>query len=363
MRTWPRAKLTDGMGGLLFAVLMIVPGAYAGACPDTVLLKPDNRPVKGEVVKETVDGLVLLDERNNRIEMKWERVSRVQYGVPNPAWEIAVQEFERKNYDSAAVSCKAVLEDSSLREVVKPCVYRMLAIHLGEPPREFLWQWRNKDKEFHRHGVITPSDFYRKYVGFDLDSMTCLIHCPTADKPFGKMYTIDYLGNVVEGDIIRYLNIEMDIFKAAAVEMLKAGKPVWFGCDVGKMLERDLGILDSNLYDYSSVYGAPFRAGKGERIDYGHSVMTHAMVLTGVDLDDAGKPRKWRVENSWGEKIGAKGYMVMTDSWFDEYLYEIAVDKQFLPAELLPVLKTDPVRLPPWDPMGSLATSARLLGR
>jgi len=132
MRTWPRAKLTDGMGGLLFAVLMIVPGAYAGACPDTVLLKPDNRPVKGEVVKETVDGLVLLDERNNRIEMKWERVSRVQYGVPNPAWEIAVQEFERKNYDSAAVSCKAVLEDSSLREVVKPCVYRMLAICLSQ---------------------------------------------------------------------------------------------------------------------------------------------------------------------------------------------------------------------------------------
>jgi len=235
--------------------------------------------------------------------------------------------------------------------------YRMLCVHLGEPPQSFSWQWRDKDNRFHREGQMTPQEFYRRYVDYDLDSMTCLIHCPTADKPLNKLYTIQHLGNVVEGHIVRYLNVDISVFKQAAVEMLKNERPVWFGCDVGKMLERDLGILDLDLYDYASVYGFEFKADKAERVDYGHSLMTHAMVFTGVDLADDGTPRKWRVENSWGEKIGDKGFLVMSDRWFDAYMYEVVVDKRFVPAELLPLLETDPTVLPPWDPMGALAVA------
>ena len=163
------------------------------------------------------------------------------------------------------------------------------------------------------------------------------------------------MGNVVEGHIIRYLNVDLPIFKQAAVDMLRNEEPVWFGCDVGKVLERELGVLDLDLYDYQLLYGVNFRADKAERVDYGHSVMTHAMVFTGVDLDDTGKPLKWRVENSWGDKIGDKGFLVMSDAWFDAYMYEIVVDKRFVPEALLPILETDPVVLPPWDPMGALA--------
>jgi len=235
--------------------------------------------------------------------------------------------------------------------------YRMLCVHLGEPPQSFSWQWRDKDNRFHREGQMTPQEFYRRYVDYDLDSMTCLIHCPTADKPLNKLYTVQHLGNVVEGHIVRYLNVDISVFKQAAVEMLKNERPVWFGCDVGKMLERDLGILDLDLYDYASVYGFEFKADKAERVDYGHSLMTHAMVFTGVDLADDGAPRKWRVENSWGEKIGDKGFLVMSDRWFDAYMYEVVVDKRFVPAELLPLLETDPTVLPPWDPMGALAVA------
>lgn len=236
-------------------------------------------------------------------------------------------------------------------------IYRMLAIHLGEPPREFSWQWHDRDKEFHRDGKMTPHDFFKKYVDFDFDSWACLIHCPTSDKPFSKLYTISYLGNVVEGDIIRYLNVDMDVFKKAAVDMIVDGKPVWFGCDVSKMMDRDGGILDFDLYDYGLVYNTRFTADKAERVDYGHSVMTHAMVLTGVDLDEDGRPVKWRVENSWGEKVGEKGFMVMSERWFEEFTYEIAVEKKYIPKELLPVLDTEPVPLPPWDPMGALANT------
>jgi bleomycin hydrolase len=237
-------------------------------------------------------------------------------------------------------------------------IYRMLCIHLGVPPKHFLWQWHDKDDQFHRDGEITGQEFFNKYVNYDLDSVACLINCPTADKPFEKMYTVEYLGNVVGGEIIRYLNVDMPVFKQAAIEMIKAGKPVWFGCDVGKMMERNLGILDMEVYDYGLVYDTAFVSDKAERVEYGQSVMTHAMVLTGVDLDESGHPVKWRVENSWGDKLGDKGFFVMSDHWFDEFMYEIAVEKRFMPSELLPVLETEPIRLHPWDPMGSLATAS-----
>lgn len=238
-------------------------------------------------------------------------------------------------------------------------VYRMLCIHLGEPPTDFLWQWRDKDKNFHRDGLLTPQQFREKYVDIDLDNMVCLIHCPQNETPYNKLFTVNYLGNVVGGHGVRYLNVEMDVLKQASVAMIKDGKPVWFGCDVGKMFDRDLGLMDTELYDFEGVYGVPFHMTKAERLDYGASLMTHAMVFTGVDLDDdpehLDKPRKWRVENSWGDKNGDKGFMLMTDAWFDQFNYEVVVEKKYVAPELLAILETDPIGLPPWHPMGSLA--------
>jgi bleomycin hydrolase len=237
-------------------------------------------------------------------------------------------------------------------------VYRMLCIHLGEPPKEFLWQWRDKDKAFHRDGVLTPHQFYEKHIGHDLDDMVCLIHCPQAAKQYNTLYTINYLGNVVGGEIIRYLNVEVDVMKRAAIDMIKDGKPVWFGCDVGKMFDRDLGAMDLDILDFEGVYGVEFGMDKAARLDYGASLMTHAMVFTGVDLDENDRPTKWRVENSWGDKNGDKGFMVMTDPWFEEYNYEVVVERKYVPAEILKLLDGEPVGLPPWDPMGALASAS-----
>jgi bleomycin hydrolase len=236
-------------------------------------------------------------------------------------------------------------------------VYRMLVIHLGEPPTEFDWQWRDKDEKFSRDGVITPLQFVEKHIPIDkIDDLVCLIHCPMSDKEFNKMYTVEYLGNVIGGHIIRYLNVDLPVIKKAALDQLMDDRAVWFGCDVGKGLDRDLGILDLGVLDYGLVYGTTFDMDKRQRLEYGHSAMNHAMVFTGVDVEDE-RPRKWRVENSWGEKAGEKGFLVMTDSWFDEYMYEVVVDKKHLPAGLLPILETEPIKLPPWDPMGALARS------
>ncbi len=233
-------------------------------------------------------------------------------------------------------------------------IYRMLCIHLGEPPVEFYWQWRDKDKALHQDGVLTPHEFLGNHIPVDLDSMICLINCPTLE--YNRLYTVDYLGNVAGGHIVRYLNVEVPVMKAAALSMIKEERPVWFGCDVGKSFDRDLGLMDAELYDYTGLYGTDFRMSKSERLDYGHSQMNHAMVFTGVDLDQNGNPAKWRVENSWGDKGGEKGFMIMTDAWFDEYNYEVVVDKKHLEQSFLDILTTDPIHLPPWHPMGSLAS-------
>jgi bleomycin hydrolase len=169
------------------------------------------------------------------------------------------------------------------------------------------------------------------------------------------MFTVEYLGNVVEGGIVKYLNVEIDVMKDLARRSILGGEPVWFGCDTGKMSRRDLGIWDKHLYDYPALYETDFPMDKATRLAYHETQMTHAMLFTGVDVmgDTA---RRWRVENSWGDEPGRKGFFVMNDNWFDEYVFEIAVRKDELSPELQEALEQEPIVLPAWDPMGALAS-------
>lgn len=245
----------------------------------------------------------------------------------------------------------------SIKETFLGEFYKMIVICLGKPPSEFYWEWRDKDEKFHRHGKITPVGFFNEFINVNLDDYVCLINAPTADKPLNRTYTVKNLGNVVEGKPIRYLNADMESLKKAAMGAIMDNHAVWFGCDVGQMLATELGAMDLGIYDYDLVFGTGFNLDRASRLDYGCSKMTHAMLLTGVDLDENGRARKWRVENSWGAKIGDKGFMYMMDGWFDEYLYEVVVSRKYLPLELIRALETEPVHLEPWDPMGSLARS------
>ena len=233
-------------------------------------------------------------------------------------------------------------------------IYRILSIHLGTPPESFDWQWKDRDGEFHRDGTMTPLEFVEKYISTPMEEFVCLVHDPRRANPPGRTYTVQYLGNVVDGTRIKYLNIDIDLMKDIAMRMLQDGRPVWMGCDTGKQMHRDKGLWDADLFDYSSVYGAEFSMNKEERLEFHQTAMTHAMLFTGVDVVD-GKPRRWRVENSWDDKVGEKGFFLMNDSWFAEYMFEIAAPVDYLPQDLRSALDLEPVVLPPWDPMGSLA--------
>ena len=244
----------------------------------------------------------------------------------------------------------------NLKNNMLSTVYKMLVIHLGEPPKNFTWQVRDKKKKFLRYENLTPQDFFRDHVGLELSDLVCLINCPMSDKEYKKVYSVEFLGNVVEGQPIRYLNTEIEILKKAAIESIKNDDPVWFGCDVGKYLHRSHGVMDTSLFDFNLFYGTDFSLDKASRLEYGESKMTHAMLFTGVDLDANGSPKKWRVENSWGDRNGEKGFYIMSDEWFDEFLYEIVVDKKYLDDEYVKLFEKEEAKLlPPWDPMGALA--------
>lgn len=246
----------------------------------------------------------------------------------------------------------------SLREIKQATlglVHRMLCIHLGTPPTSFEWQWKDKDGQFHRDGELTPLAFAERYISTPMNEFVCLVHDPRPANPTGKTYAIEFLGNVLGGKGIKYLNVDIQLMKELAVKLLETGSPVWFGCDTGKQMHRDKGIWDADLFDYSEIYDAEFSLDKTARLEYHLTRMTHAMLFTGVDTLN-GKPRKWRVENSWDDKVGDKGFFLMNDSWFDEYMFEIAVPKSYLPETLSAAFELEPVVLPPWDPMGSLAS-------
>ena len=235
-------------------------------------------------------------------------------------------------------------------------IYSLLVKALGEVPETFTYEYRDKDGNFQRIQDITPREFFQTYVGWDLENMVSLLNAPTADKPYKRAYTVKYLGTVKEAKPVTYINAPIEALKEAAIRSIQAGEPVWFGCDVGKMSERKHGIMDSQTYVYDLVLGQDILLNKAERLDYGESLLTHAMVFVGVDLDANGKPIKWKVENSWGDAVGDKGIFSMEDAWFDEYNYQIAVNKKYIDSKWLKALDEPVIKLEPWDPMGALAT-------
>ncbi|BDO40849.1 aminopeptidase [Cellulomonas sp. NTE-D12] len=264
----------------------------------------------------------------------------------------------RARLRKGALALRAAVADggdvAAVKAQILTDVHTILTIHLGTPPTSFDWQWTDDEKQFHRDGVLTPQQFFERYVTLDLTQYVCLVDDPRTEHPKGAALTVANLGNVVGGRQVRYVNAPMATIKELAAASIVSGEPVWFGCDVKPQMHREDGIWAADLFDYSGVYGVDLSTTKEERVVSGESAMTHAMLLTGVDVVD-GTPRRWRVENSWGDDKADKGFFTMDDSWFDEYVFEVVVRTDALPEDLRPALTAEPLVLPAWDPMGALA--------
>ena len=235
--------------------------------------------------------------------------------------------------------------------------HRMLTIHLGTPPTSFDWEWTDKDGVFHRDGRITPQEFWKRYVNAGLEDYVCLVDDPRPEHPKGRKIGIEHLGNVAGGDPTEYLNVPVEVMKDCARRLMsEQGLPVWFGADCHPMMDRKAGQWATDLFEYGRVYGVDFDMDKEQRVRFGDSAQNHAMAFVGVDVADDGRTtNRWRVENSWGGDIANKGYFTMSDDWFSQYVYEVAVPKSMLSEEYRRAFDQEAIMLPAWDPMGALA--------
>ncbi|PID94175.1 MAG: aminopeptidase [Bacteroidetes bacterium] len=228
-------------------------------------------------------------------------------------------------------------------------IYNMLALTLGEPPTQFTWRYRDADDNISEAKSYTPLSFYEEFVGVDLDDYVMLMNDPT--RPYNTLYEIDYDRNALEGINWVFINLPNEKIKDFAIKSIKDNEAMYFSCDVGKQLDREEGSLDVHNFDYESLMGVSFGMDKKERILTFESGSSHGMTLVAVDLNQEGKPTKWLLENSWGASNGFEGHLIMTDEWFDEYMFRVVINKKYIDPEILKILKTSPVLLPPWDPM------------
>lgn len=252
-----------------------------------------------------------------------------------------------------ALELRAAKSDKQAQKLKKQMlseVYRILCLCFGQPVQEFEWTCYNAQGESQGCKTYTPQSFYQEYVGWDLNhDYVMLMNDPS--REYYKLYEIEYDRHLYDGDNWLYLNLPVDRIKEMAIASIRENKAMYFSCDVAKFLNRSNGTLDLNNFDYESLLGVEFTMDKKQRIQTHSSGSSHAMTLIAVDVDAEGKPQKWMVENSWGASYGYKGNLIMTDEWFDEYMFRLVVERRFVPEDLLKLLEQEPIQLPSWDPM------------
>ena len=266
-----------------------------------------------------------------------------------------IDSLARKERKDALLLRKLVKEgkQDQLEKAKKQClneVYRMVSVALGEPPKKFDLEYRDDDKKYHLEKDLTPRQFVQKYFkDFHFDDYVCLSNCPNHE--FNKLYHMPLCDNVDGGDQIKFLNVPIEYLAQAAVAQLKAGDAVIFGNDVLKQMERKTGYLDTELYKTDALFSVDTQMSKADRLATGEGFATHDMTLVGVD-EDKGQIRKWKVENSWGDKYGHKGFYEMSQKWFEDYVYDVVVRKEFLTKEQVKLAEGPAIDLKPWDNIG-----------
>lgn len=268
----------------------------------------------------------------------------------------------------------------ALKDEYMGTVYRICAVSLGEPPEKFDFFARtkddaegdkkcdgkackcNKDKSDKpktgkderpqiREIGITPLEFYKKYVPVDVNDFATLANAPLKNRPFNQRYRIRFSANVAEAGDMEFVNVPLDVFKKAALDQLTAGHPIWFACDCTQFALRKDGFFDQSVVRVDQLFGTEFTGDKAHGLEYGDSPSNHAMTFTGVNLGEDGKPNRWKVENSWGKDAGKDGYYVMSDAWFDRYVTELIIRKEYLDDATRALLTAEPVELDPWQPL------------
>lgn len=264
-------------------------------------------------------------------------------------WKLREMGLELRNMSKKGKNIKVL---QAKKEEMLGTIYNVLTLAYGIPPTEFTWSRRDKNGKIISTQKYTPKSFYQEFWnGEDLcDNYIMVMNDPLRD--YYKVYRIDYDRHTYDGHDWLYLNLPVDEIKPMAIASIKDSTAMYFSCDVAKYLNRSKGTLDINNFDYESLLGIKFNMNKQQRVQTHASGSSHAMTMIAVDIDsNSGKINKWMVENSWGKDSGHKGKLIMTDKWFDEYMFRLVFNKKYVPAKYLDMMKQKPISLPAWDPM------------
>ena len=285
----------------------------------------------------------------------------MKYGVVPR--EVMPETFQSENTSQMAMILKWKLREYALelrtlkankamerKEAMLTEIYRILTECLGVPPTEFEWTRYDKSGKAVSTKKYTPKSFYEEYIGDDLENNYIMV-MNDPSREYGKVYEIEYDRHVYDGENWLYINLPIERVKEMAIASIKDNTAMYFSCDVGKFMDRKKGTLDINNMDYASLFRTEFPMDKKQRIQTYSSGSSHAMTLIAVDLDEAGQPKKWMVENSWGASSGYQGNLIMTDEWFNEYMFRVVIEKKYVPADIMKMLEQKPIMLPSWDPM------------
>ena len=285
----------------------------------------------------------------------------MKYGVVPR--EVMPETFQSENTSQMAMILKWKLREYALelrtlkankamerKEAMLTEIYRILVECLGVPPTEFEWTRYDKSGKAVSTKKYTPKNFYEEYIGDDLENNYIMV-MNDPSREYGKVYEIEYDRHVYDGENWLYINLPIERVKELAIASIKDNTAMYFSCDVGKFMDRKKGTLDVKNMDYASLFRTEFPMDKKQRIQTYSSGSSHAMTLIAVDLDEAGQPKKWMVENSWGASSGYQGNLIMTDEWFNEYMFRVVIEKKYVPADIMKMLEQKPIMLPSWDPM------------
>lgn len=289
-----------------------------------------------------------------------------KYGlVPNelmpettPAWNTTeINQMYNRKLDKDAMKLRDLVNsnasDTKIKSVIRQLNqenYRVLSICFGTPPEKFTYEYRDKNKKYHTTGEVTPLEFYKKFADINLDDYVELMNLPGGGYKYNQTYGIELCNNVVGGRNIRYLNVPMHDMRRMVIDQLKDDEPVWFACDVLQEWNNPAGLLSLKVYDWKRSFGISLGKDKATRVQYRESMPTHAMLICGVDLHD-NEPTKWKVQNSWGDKPGHKGYFIMDNSWMDQYTYNTVVNKKYLTDTERAAYEKAEINLPYWTAM------------
>ena len=228
-------------------------------------------------------------------------------------------------------------------------IYKLLCIVFGEPVETFDFDYRDADGVYHKNRGLTPKTFYERFIGLDLKEYATITHHPTPGLPMGLHYRFHYIGSMADR-YVDNLNLTMDELEDLCIRQLKAGVPVWFGCDAGAFGDRKAGVWDPASLNFEGIMGGvSLTMEKGARLRAMGSYATHAMILVGVNFDENGTPNRWKIENSWGGEVGDKGYFVCSEAYFREYVYEAIILRSLLDERETALLEAAPEEIPAWE--------------